>query len=138
MVTRWLTNASRFCVAPNGDFQGNSRACFWGLPSISADDPAFPPLGYWRGFVWGPMAQLTYWSLQQYGHVPVVAQARAALAKQMTAMGMAQWHAHHHVCENYNPGFVANNKGADCTGDHFYHWGGLTSFVSLLEAGHYA
>ena len=41
------------------------------------------------------------------------------------------------VCENYNPGFVANNKGVDCTGDHFYHWGGLTSFVSLLEAGHY-
>jgi hypothetical protein len=24
--------------------------CFWGLPSISADDPAFPPLGYWRGY----------------------------------------------------------------------------------------
>ena len=27
-------------------------------------DPAFPPLGYWRGYVWGPMAQLVYWSLQ--------------------------------------------------------------------------
>jgi len=25
----------------------------------------------------------------------------------------------------------------DCTGDHFYHWGGLTGFVSLLEAGYY-
>ena len=96
MVTRWLLNASRFCVAPGGDSKGNSQACFWGLPSIAADDIAFPPLGYWRGFVWGPMAQLTYWSLQQYGHVPVVAEGRAALAKQMTAMGMAQWHAHHH------------------------------------------
>ena len=55
--------SSRFCVAPNGDFAGNSEACWWGLPSISADDAAFPALGYWRGFVWGPMALLTYWGL---------------------------------------------------------------------------
>ena len=95
--------------------------CYWGLPSISASDPAFPPLGYWRGFVWGPQAQLTYWALQQYPHVPAVAKGRKALAKQMTAMGMNQWHLHHHVCENYNPGFTTMNKGSDCTGDHFYH-----------------
>jgi hypothetical protein len=44
--------------------------CYWGLPSISADDPAFPKLGYWRGYVWGPMVQLTYWGLQNYQHVP--------------------------------------------------------------------
>ena len=55
MMREWLLNASRFCIAPNGDFGGNSDACYWGLPSISADDAAFPPLGYWRGFVWGPM-----------------------------------------------------------------------------------
>ena len=67
------------------------------------------------------MAQLTYWSLQQYPHVPAVAKGRKALAKQMTAMGMNQWHLHHHVCENYNPGFTTMNKGSDCTGDHFYH-----------------
>jgi hypothetical protein len=56
--------------------------------------------GYWRGFVWGPQVQLTYWGLQQYPHVPAVVQGRKALAKQMTAMGMNQWHMHHHVCEN--------------------------------------
>merc|ERR1712176_1200775 len=34
MVTRWLTNASAFCVAPNGDFTGNDEnGCYWGLPS---------------------------------------------------------------------------------------------------------
>ena len=52
----WLMNSSRFCVAPHGDFAGNRDDCYWGLPSIAADDPAYPPLGYWRGFVWGPMA----------------------------------------------------------------------------------
>ena len=40
------------------------------------------------GQVWGPQAQLTYWALQQYPHVPEVAKARGALAKQMTAMGV--------------------------------------------------
>ena len=42
MVQNWLLNSSRFCL-------GNSRRddCYWGLPSISADDPAYPKLGYW-------------------------------------------------------------------------------------------
>jgi len=48
MVTEWLLNPARFCVAPTGDFRGNSDACFWGLPSIEASDPAFKSLGYWR------------------------------------------------------------------------------------------
>lgn len=51
MVTKWLTPKDRFCVAVDGDSKGNTPACHWGLPSISADDPAFPPLGYWRGYV---------------------------------------------------------------------------------------
>ena len=35
---------------------------------------AFPPLGYWRGFVWAPWAQLTYWALEnpRYSHLPLV------------------------------------------------------------------
>lgn len=137
MVEKWLTPKDKFCIAPEGNSAGNDPSCHWGLPSISAGDPAFLPLGYWRGFVWGPMAQLTWWSLEPYSHVPVVAKGRAALAKQMTAMGLNQWYRHHHVCENYNPGFTTQNKGIDCTGDHFYHWGGLTAFISLLEAGYY-
>ena len=62
-----------------------------GLPSISADDPAFPALGYWRGYVWGPMAMLTYWGLDNYPSVPTAVQARQSLAKQMNAMMLKQW-----------------------------------------------
>merc|ERR1719336_1568689 len=85
MMTNWLMNLTRFCV--NADWPtGNSEDCYWGLPSISADDPAFPPLGYWRGYVWGPMAGFTYWSLQSYDHVPAVQSARKAMAKQLNEM----------------------------------------------------
>ena len=64
MVGEWLLSPDRFCVAPAGDFAGNADECYWGLPSIQRGDPAFPPLGYWRGYVWGPMAQLVHWALQ--------------------------------------------------------------------------
>lgn len=47
MSTSWLMNATRFCLSPHGDFVGNTDECYWGLPSIAADDPAFPALGYW-------------------------------------------------------------------------------------------
>lgn len=89
----------------------------------------------WRGYVWGPMIQLTYWALAapEYAHISLVSQGRKALAKQATAMMVNQWRLHRHVCENYNP----HHNGTDCTGDKFYHWGGLAGFVSLLEAGFY-
>ena len=152
MTTHWLLNKTRFCINENYQTENEGR-CYWGLPSISADDPTFPPLGYWRGYVWyvcfgrklhtknccilhptkrlrallfclprvmghpgldrsicrlpivfcftylvcccvssrGPMAQLTYWSLQQYDHLPVVRSARKAMCKQMTAMFLEQY-----------------------------------------------
>ena len=76
MVEGWLLSPEHFCVSREGAFAGNADECYWGLPSIERSDPAFPPLGYWRGYVWGPMAQLTYWSLQQYDHVPIVRTGR--------------------------------------------------------------
>ena len=76
MVQNYLFSPKHCCVAPNGDFADNTDEWYWGLPSIEASDPAFPPLGYWRGYVWGPMAQLTYWSLSNYDHVPIVKQVR--------------------------------------------------------------
>jgi hypothetical protein len=60
---------------------GNNDMCYWGLPSISADDSAgvlTNHLGYWRGFVWGPLSILTYWSLQEYDHVPEVHHGRSS------------------------------------------------------------
>ena len=133
MVSRWLTNASRFCISPTGDFAGNSDTCYWGLPSISADDPAFPALGYWRGYVWAPMAMLVYWALSEYLHVEVVRDARKALTTQMASLVLTQWRRHHHVCENFSP----YRNATECTGMHFYHWGALTGFLSLLEHGFY-
>ena len=60
MVQKWLTPKDRFCVAVDGDSKGNDPGCHWGLPSISASDPAFPPLGYWRGFVSCPVVPAEY------------------------------------------------------------------------------
>ena len=51
MTEHWLTNKTRFCINENYQTENDGR-CYWGLPSISADDPTFPPLGYWRGYVW--------------------------------------------------------------------------------------
>ena len=99
MMRHWLTNKTRFCVNPNYETE-NLPECYWGLPSISMDDPTFPPLGYWRGYVWGPMAQLTFWSLQEYDHVPSVRAARKAMCTQMTAMFLDQWRRHAHICES--------------------------------------
>jgi hypothetical protein len=99
MMEQWLMNKDRFCVAEAGDFSGLDDTCYWGLPSIQASDPAFPPLGYWRGYVWGPMAQLTHWSLQNYDHVPAVRKGRKALVKQMGSLMMSQWNEHRHICE---------------------------------------
>ena len=137
MVARWLTNSSAFCVAPGGDFAGNDpQGCWWGLPSIEASDPAFPH-GYWRGAVWGPMAQLTYWSLQHYDHVPAVRTARKGLAKQMAGLMMSQWDKHRHICENYSPDKEAEVDFAegDCHGTKYYHWGALTGLIGLIEDG---
>ena len=141
MVSGWLTNRTRFCVSPAGDFAGNDDSCWWGLPSIAADDDAFPPLGYWRGFVWGPMAQLTHWSLQNYDHVPSVRAARKGLARQMSAMFVDEWRRYAHVCENYNPHRNASVVVAgktwsdDCTGTRFYHWGALAGLIEVVEQG---
>ena len=141
MTVAWLTNKSRFCINENYQTENEGR-CYWGLPSISSDDPTFPPLGYWRGYVWGPMAQLTYWSLQQYDHVPAVRSARKAMCKQMTAMMLNQWRLHAHICENFNPHKNGTEVAGkvwpdDCTGCKFYHWGALAGMISLIEEGHW-
>ncbi len=100
-----LYNKSEFCVsaAPSAD---NPERCFWGLPSVSAADPAFmQPQGYiyWRGLAWAPMTMLTYWALRGAAHVPGVAQAAADLAAQKNGQLLDMWDRNRHVCENYSP-----------------------------------
>jgi glycogen debranching enzyme len=128
MAQTWLMNKSHFCIAPTGDYAGLDDTCYWGLPSIEASDPAYPKLGYWRGYIWGPQAQLTYWSLQNYDHVPAVRAGRKAMCKQLAGLMMSQWNEHRHICENYNPhkDAMSNNDKGDCSGTRFYHWGALT------------
>lgn len=53
MLENWFHDSSRFCIAPEGDFHGNDPdVCYWGLPSITADDPTFmkAKFVYWRGY----------------------------------------------------------------------------------------
>lgn len=133
LITGWMLNRNRFCVAPAGDFVGNSDECYWGLPSIAASDPAFPPLGYWRGYVWGPMALLVYWSLLEYDHLPVVRATRKALCRQMTSLMIWHWRAHRHICENFSP----HRNATDCSGTKFYHWGALMGLITMVEDGRY-
>ena len=144
-VEAWLTNATRFGVRGGDDYGGDdhggddafpapnraNRECYWGLPSIAADDPAFAALGYWRGYVWGPMAQLTHWALERYEHVPAIARARRQLSDQMGALMMDQWTRNRHVCENFDP----RANASDCTGTSFYHWGALNGLIALVDAG---
>jgi putative isomerase len=139
MVQSWLFNASRFCISPDGNFTGNNPSvCYWGLPSISADDPAYlqGQWIYWRGYVWGPMSQLLYWSLSlpqnTTSNLQVVDEARKALCQQMEALMMSQWNAHRHICENYHP---HRSDAADCTGTKFYSWGALHGLIGMVEEG---
>jgi hypothetical protein len=139
MMTGWLMNKSHFCVAPTGDFAGNVDTCYWGLPSIDASDKAFPALGYWRGYVWGPMAQLTYWGLQNYDHVPSARTARKALCSQMQAMMLNQWRPHRRICENFYPAKELPSGVSGCSPNamQMYHWGALTGFIGMVDAGYY-
>jgi len=111
-------------------------ACYWGLPSVSFDDPAFASPGkfvYWRGNAWAPLAMLTYWGLQNpvYSNVSSVTVARQALAHSYATMWMeTAWRPSRQVCENY-----CVHKQGGCCGDTFYHWGALAGFMSILEAG---
>ena len=60
-------------------------------------------------------------------------QAKASLAKQMSALMLSQWNLNRHICENYSP----HRTATDCTGTRFYHWGGLTGLIELIEQGYY-
>ena len=144
MVTRWLSNRTRFCVSADFPFANSSAggngniSCYYGMPSISADDPSYcngkdGHCGYWRGHTWGPLNTLTWWALShpKYEQSAIVTSARKSLAKQAKAMLLSVWQVSRHVCENYAP---YKQLVPACTGDPFYHWGGLNALLSLLEA----
>ena len=57
----------------------------------------------------------------------------ACVARWASSSCLNQWRAHRHVCENFSPW----RNATECTGMHFYHWGGLAGFIGLLDAGFY-
>ena len=126
----WVLNATLGWAEPL------PSACYWGLPSVTFDDPAYATPGgfvYWRGNAWAPLAMLTYWSLAHpaYANVSSVQTARKGLANSYAKMWMeTAWRPSHTVCENY-----CEHERGGCCGDTFYHWGALAGFMSLLEAG---
>ena len=78
--------------------------------------------------MWALAAQLGYWSLERYDHVPIVQQARPALAAQMSALRLTQWRANRFIIgENFSPAKVDTS----CTGTKFYHLAALCSLLSL-------
>jgi len=106
------------------------------------------PLGgtsgiYWRGETWSPQVFLVYAGLQRYDHIPAVRAARLGLCAQQQSLLLSVWDASHHVCENY-PSVQQQQSGSaadvasQCTGNHFYMWGGLSGFIGVIEAGYYA
>ncbi len=106
---------------------------FWGdwiLPSIARSDPAYADQDYWRGRIWAPMNLLVYLGMRNYD----LAGARADLAGRSAQLLLMEWRESGHVHENYNA-----DTGRGCDGansDPFYHWGGLLSLISLIEAGY--
>jgi hypothetical protein len=147
MIQRHLLNQSVLCVAL--DFKDNPEDCYWGLPSIARNDPAFmQPLAYvyWRGLAWAPMTYLTFLSLDAYrGKHPVIDAAITALATQKAAQLMDMWNRNRHVCENYSP-FASNStlppgtqdglpkSNSECTGWELYTWGALNGLPAILNA----
>ena len=140
LVGAWLTNKSRFCVPASADAWPPAQAlhepsanqdqparprpqCYWGMPSISADDPDYMVADtqsgiYWRGENWAPQSFLVFLGLQRYAHLAVAREALEGLNKQALDLMMSVWRPHHHICENYPS--VLRNDTADgnneCTG----------------------
>eukprot|EP01045_Picozoa_sp_COSAG04_P000667 COSAG04_NODE_17_length_40288_cov_9.152728_23_plen_1697_part_00 len=132
LIKRWLMSTDGFCIV-TGWPAITTNSCFWGLPSVAASDPAYSN-ATWRGAISGTLAQLTWWGLQAYDHLPIARTARSALAKQMTAMALHQWRTGLRVCQGVAPS-RDDSGGASCVGNTPDHTGALAAMVGLLEAG---
>lgn len=130
MVTDYLLSPDWFCINPSFPDNQTDSACYYGLPSIARSDIAFKDQDYWRGLTWGPMVQLTWWSIDSYANKSdIIKNSQQALERQMNAMMLNVWENRRHICENYSP----SNHTTECTGNRFYHWGGLSGFVGLIH-----
>ena len=75
---------------------------------------------------------LVYMALRCHG----CGEARKDLSEKSVKLILQEWLEKGHVHENYDP-----DTGEGCNSDRsdrFYHWGGLLSFIALLENGYYS
>jgi len=102
------------------------------MPSISRSSNAFhKDHHYWRGPIWAPMNFLVYMGLRNYD----LPEARKTLVEKSVNLIMKDWTNNRHVYENYHA-----DKGTGSvlrSSDPFYSWGGLLSFIALLEEGYF-
>jgi neutral trehalase len=103
----------------------------WMIPSISRNDSAYKDNSYWRGRIWAPMNFLVYMGLLQYN----LPDARKLLAERSLKLILKEWQENRSVYENYNS---MTGVGGDVrNANNFYSWGGLLSFIALMEEGYF-
>jgi putative isomerase len=101
----------------------------WILPMSSRDDSAFADQLYQRGRIWPPNSFLTYLGLLRYGSDV----ARRRLVEKSVEMIVDNWRIERVVAENYS---AIDGRGGRTPHTHpLYGWGGLLSFMGLIEAG---
>jgi hypothetical protein len=132
LLSRWLANASEFCVVADAPA---SCGPVPSLPSVTRTQPSFGDNDYWRGRAWGPMSFLTYSGLARYADAgdPAASAAASALAEQARASFLVNWAGQGHVMENMN-----SEKGEGCDSGRavpFYTWGALHALIGLDARG---
>lgn len=102
----------------------------WVLPMSPRNDPTFAEQLYLRGRVWPPTNFLVYLGLRLY--LPAV--ARRKLVDRSREIVLQSWKKYNVVAENYS---AIDGTGGRETHTHPLHgWGGLFSFIGLIEAGY--
>jgi neutral trehalase len=100
------------------------------IPTIARNDAAYKDQDYWRGRIWAPTNFLTYLALQKAG----CKKECSELSQKGLNLIMQEWLEKGHVHENFN-----GDTGVGCdvqNSDKFYHWGGLLSYIALIENGY--
>jgi hypothetical protein len=100
------------------------------IPMCARNDPAYTDQNYWRGRIWAPTNFLAYLALRRRN----LTAGCKALAEKGRDLLLKEWLSRGHVHENYN-----GDTGEGCdvrNSDKFYHWGGLLSYIALMDRGY--
>ena len=98
------------------------------LPSVSADDPAFPKQRYWKGAVWPPLNYLVWLGLREAGF----SGEAKDLAESSLRLFLGEWNRKGWVCENYSA-LTGTCDDSRLSSDPFHSWGGLLALPAFAE-----